>query len=136
MIKAEDVFNPKDFESIRLLVYFQNTTTGTKVDDPSKCSLTEIGDKTLVLDLPARSCAKQHNVMVDIYKADKSAASKSVELLKVTGKVFTTDETDDDRARVTVECMQFDEESWIKLTELFSSRQTEIENFFKAVRGY
>jgi hypothetical protein len=135
MINADDVFNPKDFESIRLHVYFKNSTTGTEIRDPKKVTLTEIGDKYLVFDMPSKSCNAKHNVAVDIHQFDQRT-KKETEILKVTGKVFSMEDADDGRCRVTVECVQFDEESWIRLMKIYSSRQSEIENFFKAVKGY
>ena len=144
MTDAADVYNPKDFESIRLTVHFQNLTTRTEVKDKSKASLVEIGDKTLVFELPARSCNEKHNVMVKISRtekikdgADKSKkAPKEQELLNVTGKVRSLEEVDEETVRIEVECMQFDEKGWNALLALYASRQAEIEKFLAAARGY
>lgn len=134
-INAEDVFNPKDFESIKLIVYFANTTTGTAIKDPGKISLTEIGEKHLTLDLPSKSCNAKHNVTVDIKRFDKQQ-KKEIEIVKATGKVHSFQDVGDDRARVVIECVQFDEKSWADLLAFYSNRQQEIEAFFKAVKGY
>lgn len=144
MTDAVDVYNPKDFESIRLTVHFQNLTTRTEVKDKSKVSLVEIGDRTLVFEVPARSCNEKHNVMVNISRAEKvkegtdkaKKTQKEQELLNVTGKVRSLDAVDEETVRIEVECLQFDEKGWNALLALYANRQAEIEKFLTATRGY
>lgn len=143
MTDAADVFNTKDFESIRLVVHFQNVTTRTEVKGGEKTGLLEIGNKMLVIELPAKSCNVKHNVMLKICQVErgkekdpKKKPKKEKELLSVTGKVWDIEELDDESVRVAVECVQYDEKSWNDLLNLFSNRQAEIEKFLAAARGY
>lgn len=142
MTDASEVFDPKDFESIRLIVHFQNVTTRMEVKETDKASLVEIGEKMLVLELPAKSCNVKHSVMVQICQVDKNAKPdkknkrKERELLSVTGKVFDLEEVDEEFSRVTIECLQFDEKSWNELLNMYANRQAQIEKFFAAARGF
>ncbi|MBI3544459.1 MAG: hypothetical protein HY075_14400 [Deltaproteobacteria bacterium] len=142
MIKADEVFNANDFESIRLHIYFSNTTTRTEIRDPKKNELVEIGDKWLVFELPSKCCAKQHSVLIEITRSSKKSErgpkdkpDKEIDLLSVTGKVHHVQDLGEDRWRVTIECVQFDETEWTSLLNMYSSRQAEIEQFFAAVKG-
>lgn len=135
MVEAEDVFNPKDFESLKLIIAFKNLTTRTEVRDKSKCNLQEVGERTLIFEVPAKSCNTNHNVLVEIKKID-TKTKKEKELLSVTGKILEIEDVGDDCLRVSVDCMQYDEKSWKELIGFYSSRQAEIEKFFASVRGY
>ncbi len=134
MIKADEVFNASDFESIRLVVHFQNITTRTEVKDKKSAQLIEIGDKWLTLELPSKSCNDRHNVMVDVKRAGKGK-QKDVDILSVTGKVFSVEDLGDNRMQVVVECVQFEERRWNDLLSLYANRQAEIQKFFAAVKG-
>ena len=135
--KIEDdvVFNPEDFQSIRLAVYFKNLTTRTEVKSQSTTPLVEIGDKTLVFELPARSCNAKHNALVEIKKIE-AKTNKETSILSVTGKVKSIEELEDSTMKVEFDCIQYDEPSWEKLLSLYSSRQSEITDFLKSIRGY
>lgn len=129
-INAEDVFRAEDFESIRLIVYFKDFTTNTIVRDLTKTSIQEVGNKSLVLELPEKSCNTKHNVAIKICN------SKEEELLAITGKVTEVENVGDGFIRVSVDCIQYDEQSWTRFTSLFSDRQSEIDGFLAAARGY
>ncbi|MEW6055876.1 MAG: hypothetical protein AB1540_04605 [Bdellovibrionota bacterium] len=135
MVEAEDVFDPKQFQSIRLEIEFKDLTTGTEVRDHGRISLQEISEKTLVLEVPEKSCNARHNVMIKIKQPDKKQ-KKGAEFFSVTGKVIQLEEAGEASLRVTVEILQFDDKSWNDFQNLFLNRQTEIENFLKAAKGY
>lgn len=133
--------NPADFHSMKLKVSFQNTSTRTKAISPDLCSLIEIGDKHLLLELPYASCNSNHNVFLEIFLEE--AGSKPRSLLTVTGKVVyleevvsTIDEVITKTLRVNIHCVQFEEKSWQDLVQLYSRRQDAITNFLKAAKGF
>lgn len=145
MIDAASVFNPRDFESIQLLFSFQNITTRTEVRDQPRIKLVELGDRTLTLELPAKSCNEKHNVLVTIFKVDQAKKSDSTErkirrngqpLVSVTGKVLAAEDVGEEVLRVEIECVQYDERSWSELLSIYSRRQAEIDGFLAAARGF
>lgn len=136
MIEADDVFNPKDFESIRLVIRFKNFTTTTEVDSSKEIELVEVGDRSVILQLPAKSCSIGHNVEIDISKKIPKSA-KTTQIVSVTGKVVRIEdcEDDDDCSLVEITCVQFDEAGWKQFLNLYSARQAEIIAFLNSVRG-
>jgi len=76
---ASEVFNADDFKSVRLSIIFQNLTTRTEVRDRSKVALVEVGDRTILLEIPGKSCQTKHSVLIKIERPKKKA--KSFELL-------------------------------------------------------
>ena len=132
MTKKEKIIDPADFQSIKLATSFQNTSTGLKEVPPDKCTLIEIGKKTLMLELPLHSCNMNHNVIIKISVAE--TGMKQREILAVTGKVIHMEV--ENSTRVTVDCIQFDETSWNELLQIYSKRQDSITNFLKNAKGY
>ncbi|MBI3543682.1 MAG: hypothetical protein HY075_10460 [Deltaproteobacteria bacterium] len=133
----DELIRAADFVSVRLDVHFQNLLSGSGVVPAEQVTLDELGDKALVLGLPAGSCNVSHGVMIEIARADASAR-KGAPVLKATGKVRgieKLDEDDDKRVRAHIDLVQYDEESWERLLALFSGRQLEINRFLAAVRG-
>ncbi len=129
------IFNPEDFRSVRLTVHFKNLTTRTESKSVSTTPLVEIGNKTLVFELPARSCNEKHSALVEIKKVDHDM-QKEISVLSVTGKVKEIEELGEGSMKVTLDCIQYDEPSWDALLNLYSKRQDEITNFLKSIRGY
>ena len=144
-IDASNVFKASDFQSIRLKVYFKNNTTHTEANS-DHCTLEEIGDKILVFGIPAKSCNSKHNVMCSIRKIEPGSKNET-EIFSFTGKVKEIENSEDNKTigsnddeieimRVTIECFQYDEESWRNLEKIFGARQDEINEFLKAARGF
>ena len=135
-VDADQVFKESDFQSIKLKIRFKNFTTKTEVSEEALdfCELLELGERTLILQLPARCCNLQHAVAVTIFNVQPKT-HKETELLGVTGKVTSLEAVDKETSRVSVECVQFDEQSWIAFVKLFSSRQEEIMRFFEQIKG-
>lgn len=131
---AGEVFNAKDFESIQLRISFKNLTTRTETKSTDQVSLIEIGDRTLYLELPERSCNVKHSVMVDISQIEKGLKTLKP-LLSVTGKISQVEDVGEHLNQVSIHCLQFDEESWKKLVNIYAARQEEINQFLATVRG-
>ena len=135
-VNAEDVFNPKDFESIELKIDFKNLTTNTKIEQNKSITLIEIGDKTLTLEVPTKSCNHKHNVMLSIQKVEKKNHKFYTQtLFSTTGKIRNVENLDE-TLKIEVDCIQFEEKEWQDLQQLFAKRQDEITKFFKSVKGY
>lgn len=133
-INAEDVFNPKDFQSISLQITMKNLTTQTEIKDPGVISLVELGDKKITVEFPAKSCNIKHNVFLDIKKKD-SQTEYYDDLCSLTGKVVEAEAMEPSELRAVIDVIQVDELSWKKLQEIFTSRQEQITEFLRAVRG-
>ncbi|MBI3555454.1 MAG: response regulator [Deltaproteobacteria bacterium] len=96
MSDPEKLVDPADFLSIKLGVSFKNLVSGTEVDIKS-AGLDEIGDSSVVLSLPANSCAIDHNVMFHVYQS--GAGAPQVPLIFVaTGKVSQIEDAPDSRS--------------------------------------
>lgn len=133
-IKAEDVFNPKDFQSITLEITMKNLTTQTEIKKPGLISLVELDEKKVTLQFPAKSCNVKHNIFVDIRKKDSDSAHCK-DLCSFTGKVLEAESVGDNALRTVVDVIQVDEQSWQNLLNLFAARQEQISQFLKSVRG-
>lgn len=121
-----------DFESIKLQVSMNNTTTNTAVRKNFTIRIIEIPERGLVLEVPIRSCARGHNVIVQIetVKPDKVRG-----IFQATAKVEDLESASESVDKVTLSLVQFDEKQWKFLCDTFSRRQREIEDFFFAAKG-
>ncbi len=133
MIEAGDVFNPKDFQSVKLRISFENLTTKWKPPIDENLGILEIGDKQLVFELPLKSCSNGHSGFIKI-ESYNYETKKFQELFTSTGKIVDAESTDD-TIRVTFDLVQFDEKSWNDFTTTFAKRQEEIMRFFQMVKG-
>jgi hypothetical protein len=141
MRSEELIIHSADFHSMKMLISFRNTSTGSEKLGPAQCTLVEWGNRALVLELPPSSCSSNHNVVLDISVAENGKAAR--ELLSATGKIVQWEKVgsqskqgEKTALRVTVSCVQFDEKSWQELIQLYSSRQESITCFLKAARGF
>jgi hypothetical protein len=121
------------FQAITVEITLTNTTTRTTVKESTTIKLVEIAEQGIALEVPPRTCAQGHNLLFEL-KLVKPGATKPF-ALKATGKVSEVESLDGaDRADVVL--IQFDEKEWEQVLSAFMSRQSEIEEFLKAARGY
>jgi len=134
-IDASEVFNPKDFESVRLSISFTNLTTKTELKNADNILLIDIlsDPRQLGFEMPARQCNIKHNVLFEINKLDQKTG-KTSPLVAITGRIIEVEELDADCMKVTVDCVQVDEKSWDDLVNLFAKRQEDINNFLASAR--
>ena len=145
---AAEVFQAADFKSVRLVVTFQNLTTRTEIRERERIALIEVGERTILLENPGKSCSPGHSVLIKIerpvkkkpntsQKSDpkRKAASDFELLFDATGKVVSVEDTGDKVDKVLIDLVQFDVENWRRFMEVFSSRQDDIEKFFSAAKG-
>ncbi len=139
-LAAGAVFKPDDFESTKFVVHFVNLTTQMEVKADGAIQITEVAPRSLVLELPARSCAKGQSAMVHIFRAKNNSKKTTPRelIVSATGKISEAEISEEkgQPMRITFEMLQFDEESWDRFLQFFSNRQAEIEAFFKSVKGY
>ncbi len=129
------LIDPKDFESVRVELTVSNTTTRTELRKDAEPQLVQLLEDTqVVLDLPVRSCSKGHHLSIEfvIRRPGRKKPSK----LECTAKVDGIEHETPDRDRVTVSLFQYEEQEWQDFRASFSDRQSEIEAFFAAIRGY
>ncbi|MBI3558358.1 MAG: hypothetical protein HY074_18985 [Deltaproteobacteria bacterium] len=145
---AAEVFQAADFKSVRFVVTFQNVTTRTEIREKEKISLIEIAERSILLEIPGKSCSPRHSVLIRIERPTKRKLKAAVNadtkrkatpdyelLFDATGKVVSVEDTGDSVDKVLIDLVQFDIENWRRFMEVFSSRQDDIEKFFSAAKG-
>ena len=123
-----------DFNSIQCFIKLQNLTTRTTVKELPKSIIAEFGERELVVEIPARSCAQGHNLMGDIEIVPVGPERKWQFVFTATVKMI--EGHGNPVERVTLSLVQFPEAEWERLQKVFNSRQDEIEDFLKSARGY
>lgn len=131
-VNAEDVYNPKDFVSLELDIFFKNLSSD--ITSNAGVLLVETGDKEMILQVPPKSCVAKQSVMVDIFKGKKPKQGRTHPALRFTGKITAVEKMEDDCLRVTVKLVQFEEKEWDIFLGLFSKRQDEINTFFESMK--
>jgi hypothetical protein len=145
-MNAADVYDAQDFQSIKLSLNFENLTTRTAISDKSSVLLVEVGEKSLTLQVPFKSCSPRHSIMLRIERpvtkrvgpqaVNSDKRKREFELLfDATAKVVSVEESGDGQDKVLLELVQFDVQRWSAFLTIFSVRQDEIEKFFTAVKG-
>lgn len=133
---SDDLLNLVDensFASITVSLKIQNATTRTEFRAEPVSELAEINGHELVVTAPERCCASNHNLVLDLEVKPISGASVRV---TTTAKVIGIEPIEGKRERLTLSMMQFHAEAWNQFLSVFEARQTEIEVFLKAARGY
>ena len=93
----------------------------------------EFNESEVGLSLPQRTCAHGHHVDLEFITVN---AKKDVHF-KTTAKIEKlTNNKEDKTDEVWVSLVQYDEAVWQEFRNLFANRQADIEEFFKAVKGY
>ncbi|MEK6580065.1 MAG: hypothetical protein AABZ55_12620 [Bdellovibrionota bacterium] len=129
----ESLINPKDFQSTSIQVQFRNANSKTPLKKEANVTLTEWLEKGLVIEVPSRTCATGHSAAITLSAV---RGAEKLMVVNMTVKITDVENLPDFRDRVTLSFVQYEEFEWKKLLRLFASRQDEIEDFFKKVRGY
>jgi len=134
MTQSSDVPNPdaltSNESSLQLQVMVQNTTTNAPIPEEPAPRVMEFLDRGLVLELPSRSCAKGHSLVVEI-RCQSAGATVN---FNCTAKVESV-ERNAVCDQVTAQLMQFVEKEWAELQRTFSERQEQILKFFQDAKG-
>jgi len=127
-------FDPTVFDSAKIAIEIQNTTTNTEVKKNANVQLIELHERGAMLQIPAKSCARGHNLMV---KFRTETPKKEIFEFTTTAKVDSTEPQDGGEFdQVVIVFLQYDEDSWEMFQKYFTARQEEIVNFLKAAKGY
>ena len=149
---ADDLINPEDFKSIVLKVGLVNTTTKTEIRDGKRIFgidaaktkkaenekedlsvvISEYAEKGITIEVPSHVCANGHLVMINII----SEGAKPNVNFTSSGKIEAVEKLPTGRESVQVAFTQLDEFAWMEVLNIYSKRQEEILNFFKAVKDY
>ncbi len=127
-------FDPTVFDSAKLTIDIQNTTTNTEVKKGSQIELIELHERGAMLQIPSRSCSRGHNLMV---RFRTETPKKEIFEFTTTAKVdSTTPQDGGEFDQVNLSFLQYDEESWELFQKYFTARQEEIIDFLRAAKGY
>jgi hypothetical protein len=127
-----DLFDPKDFESIKILIVFRNLTTDQNLleKDFDKVSIVEFGDRSISVSLPDYLCGMDNHMLFTVYRVEREQPPH--EVFQSTAKIIELQETDQKKIlRAALSLIQFDTKSWEEFQQLFMKRQKEIEAFFE-----
>lgn len=128
-----------DFKSIEMKTTFVNTTSRTSPPKGSEHDpvVVQLSDRSFALEVPAKTCAGGHNLMItiELKNVNREDFSKKVRFV-CTAKVVSMLPLPKDRERIIVNLMQFDEKSWNDFREVFEARQKEINQFLEACKGF
>lgn len=128
-----NLINDKDFSTIQVDLKITNSTTRMDFKASPPIKLVELTEQGMVLEIPERSCAENHNLVID---AQAKAPNKDPVRLTVTAKVDQIEPCKDGTDRISLSLVQVREEEWNKFRYVFSSRQDEIDAFLISSRGY
>jgi hypothetical protein len=126
------LINPEDFKSAEVSIELHNTTTHQQFKLQPKTKLVQFVERGMVLEVPSRCCSTGHNL---IFKATVTGLGGTFKF-EATVKTSVHEEMDKDVDQITIELLQYDEDDWTRLREAFTSRQSNIEAFFAAAKGY
>lgn len=130
-----DLFDLADFESLEITLYFQNLTTDKIVEDITKVTIIEVGEKHFILGLPAWACDIGAHILLKIYKVEKPSREETP-LFNTTAKVDEVQAADQNQGQSMImarlDLLQFDKKSLKDFLALFSKRQEEISQYLAA----
>lgn len=144
------MFNPDDFRSLQVTVALKNDTTRTEIragarifgkevtpareDEDLSIRLVEFiqqdGIPGVVLDVPPRTCAAGHLVQLLIHVTGPGANSSVI----AATRIRDVEALGDGRDRITAMLLQNDPGAWAALTQVFSSRQDDVERLFRKLK--
>ena len=126
--------NPNDFDSVHLKVTMTNNTTRTQIKEGVlyfggtrstekhhqglELKVLELEEAAMLLDIPSKLCAIGHNLTVQIETLNhqpKIVLTTSTKVEKITPSEGKQTE------QILVKLVQFDEQAWESLKELFWS---------------
>ena len=148
----EPLINPSDFETIKLKINLINLTTHGEIrdgrrsygsemkknknseskNDNLEVLISEFLPDGLMLEIPTKTCAKNHNIVIEVSTLNAKPEVNFVASLRVSELHKLSPHAD----LVETIFLQKDEQEWVKFQKIFNSRQEEIKKFFNSVRGF
>ena len=140
--------NLGDFKSSEIEISYENLTTkttlkngvisigGKRVSGKNEyvtSSILEIGEQSLVLDIPTSIGNSGHQIMLDVlYKP----VEKEPFQFSSSTKIIHFESLEKGRARAELQLVQFDEKSWLYFQSIFEQNQAAVLDLFERIRGY
>ena len=126
-------------KSIQIIVdSFVNITSDTDllrgvspVERKNTVVFVELFGEGMVLEVPAKACGVGNHLGLKI----RTVNARDEMSLEATGKVIKMDPCGDNRMQVRIQFVQFQKLMWEKFLRIFSERQDQIVDLFKALRG-
>jgi len=144
LVKIEfmNLFEPTDYQSITIHVKVKNLTSGLDIVAPSRgkdsnsendaIQLIEFQEKgAAVFGFPKNSCASGHNLAMTLDVKNYKQQFK----MSLTAKVLSVKSDQSEVSLAELQFVQYCQDEWSRLIELYSRRQQEILVFFEAVKG-
>ena len=116
------IINPRQFENLEYAAYLRNPPTNTEIIQPNFVKIIEFLVGGLVLQLPHKSCAEGHVLVLN------------PDLMTFTCKVKDVEKDKDVGDRVTIDFYQIDKKAWAKFLDAFAARQAELNLLIKVMR--
>ncbi|MBI2712558.1 MAG: hypothetical protein HYX41_06885 [Bdellovibrio sp.] len=129
----EDVLEPKNSVSVEVFIRLQNTTAHTSVPDEHRIRVQQLLDKGFALEVPEKTCAVGHSLALEVICKGSSVGEFS---FRCTAKVESLKNWPEDHMdEIMIKLVQFPEDPWDKLKQIFNDRQKEIVAFLNAAGG-
>lgn len=121
-----------------VVVRLENEITKTKVQNDSKsiftnpaARLVEAHSHEIVMEVPAKFCAKGHPIVVELRLLNYQPALK----LRCTAKVVEMEAIDASRVALRAKFLQYDQIAWSEMTQVIQHRQNEVSLLFGSLKG-
>ena len=121
-----------DLTPVEIHVKLQNTTAGTCINATEKIQVIQILESGLILQIPEKSCAAGHKLLLTLVGQDTQRRFVEME---ATAQVNNRNNIAPRIDEIALKFLQFDEAKWKSLVESIERRQKEILQFFEASRG-
>lgn len=141
---ADEIINTDDFKSIEVQTVMINETSRTQVMKGSRkygdewiqqasadVKFLEFLDKGMILEVPHPSCEQGHFLSLEI----KVSGIKNSLHFFVTAKVTDMEHLEENRDRIHVSLLSYDDSFWKAFISIFQKRQQELSDFFFAAKG-
>lgn len=139
MSTDNDIINPGDFVSFSVTITGKNLSSGTAFKSAPPASIVEFQERQCVLELPHRSCAPGHHLLlaIKVVHTNENDPLLKFDMTVNVDDLETLETGEGDRVdRVIVTLLQFNESEWAQYIDLFTHRQNNINDFLRAAKGY
>jgi hypothetical protein len=149
-IKDDLLFNPSDFKTMIIKINLTNVTTQAEIRDGKRCygkgiskqsdnvendleiSISEFLENGLILDIPSKTCADNHTIMIEV----RSENTEPLVNFKATLKVNSIEKISKESDMAEATFIQKDEKEWAVFQSILSRKQEDIRNLFNSIKGY
>ena len=127
----DDPVRESDFESMEFDIRVTSSTSGVVFPESANVKLIQFLDDGLLIQMPTKSCAAGHRLLVDVQ--GKNSKGELIQL-EGTAQVKAIQNLSENADQVTTKMIQFNEEKWKSLIEILSERQKEVTNFLSSAK--